>query len=227
MRRLRLFDRSKSGPCSTNSSSAHSAAWTAAPAERRRRGRRLRRVAANVVFVVVALGWFFLLAPTWLGGPATIVRVTGDSMEPSMHTGDLVIAHAQNTYEVGDVVAFRVPNDESGQRPYVIHRIVDEQEGVFTLRGDNNDYDDPWAVHTEDISGRLWLHAPDAGNWVLQLADPIVLAALCAAATAFVVCIGPSETTEGPRRRDSGGDQRTRTAPRSESERDPVDTLVG
>jgi signal peptidase I len=36
--------------------------------------------------------------------------VSGSSMEPRMHTGDLVIGREQSSDEVGDAVASRVPH---------------------------------------------------------------------------------------------------------------------
>lgn len=168
-------------------------AWSPPQMSAPRRTRQLWRITANVVLVIVAVGWFFLLRPVALGGPTTVVRVTGVSMEPGMETGDLAIVHQQDSYEVGDVVAFRVPEAASSQRPHVIHRIVAEHGGVFTLRGDNNPHDDPWDVREHDIAGRLWLHVPGAGALITLVMDPVVLAALSAAVTAFLVCIGPSE----------------------------------
>lgn len=190
-----------------------------APDDRPRRRRRIWRVTANVLFLIMAVGWFFLLRPTWLGGPATIVRVAGVSMEPGMHTGDLVLVHDQDSYEVGDVVAFRVPQPESARRPHVIHRVVQDDAGVFTLRGDNNEHDDPWEVRESDIAGRLWIHVPGGGVWFAKLTDPVLLAALAAAVTAFLVIVAPeapstdraepTNSTARPRRRrpSSGADR--------------------
>ena len=159
-----------------------------------------------------------------------MVRVAGVSMEPGMHTGDLAIVHARGDYDVGEVVAFQVPDDESGQRPYVIHRIIAEKDGVFTLRGDNNDHDDPWDVRAQDIAGRLWFHAPGAGTWVARLSDPVVLAALLASLTAFLVCIGPDETDRPPRagrRRRKARTAGDRQADDADHTPEPVDGPVG
>lgn len=143
-----------------------------------------------LVLVSVALTWFVWLRPAWLGGPLTFVRVTGDSMEPGMFTGDLAIVRADASYDAGEVVAFRVPQDGGDHGPYVIHRIVRGDEEGLTLRGDNNEYDDPWHVRSTDVAGQLWLNVPDAGSVISKLADPVIAATLLASLTAFLVILG-------------------------------------
>jgi hypothetical protein len=72
------------------------------------------------------LAWFIVLGPSVIGGPATYLFVSGTSMEPTLSTGDLVIARRAETYEVGDIVAFHVPQDAEGvaRGGLVIHRIA-------------------------------------------------------------------------------------------------------
>lgn len=156
------------------------------------------RVVGLAIVVLLATAWFLWLRPPWLGGPLTIIRVTGQSMEPGMHTGDLALMHAGSAYNVGDVVAFRIPSPD-GPGPFVIHRIVAEDDGVLKMRGDNNIGNDPWNITESDIAGKLWVHIPGAGQSMAYLADPVVLAALAASATAFVVVLG--DTPARSRRR--------------------------
>lgn len=155
----------------------------------------LRRVAGLTVVALLVIAWALWLRPPWLGGPLTIIRVTGQSMEPAMHTGDLALMHADSSYGVGDVVAFRIPSP-GGPGPFVIHRIVAEEDGSLTMRGDNNVGNDPWHVTESDIAGELWVHVPGGGQVVAYLADPVVLAALAASATAFLVVLGDSRPSD-------------------------------
>ncbi|WP_380169267.1 signal peptidase I [Jannaschia sp. R86511] len=149
-----------------------------------------RTVARWLLLLAAATAWFALLGPSTLGGPMTLVQVTGQSMEPGMHTGDLAVVRTAGTYDVGDVVAFRIPMADGSRGPVVIHRVQARADGTMTLRGDNNDWDDPWPVTDEMVVGRLWLHLPAVGTWVGRVATPINLAALVAAAVAFLVMAG-------------------------------------
>ena len=109
--------------------------------------------------LVVALLWF----NTGLLGVKPAV-VTGVSMEPAMHTGDLVITRPvdPDELEVGDVVRFVV-----GRTP-VMHRITEIEETangrVFVTQGDNNNTpDDP--LLEGQIEGEVIVTVPNVG-WV-------------------------------------------------------------
>jgi len=73
-------------------------------------------------------------------------------MEPYICTGDIVILRPAETYEVGDVIAFR--RGWLGLRT-VGHRIVGyHYRGGYYTKGDNCKYADPWVVREEDIIGK-------------------------------------------------------------------------
>src|SRR5687768_9615768 len=78
-----------------------------------------RKLRSNLFVLVLLGGWFVFLAPTNLGGPTAYIEVSGHSMDGTYQTGDLVITREQDSYEVGDIVTFRV--DNGGK---VIHRII-------------------------------------------------------------------------------------------------------
>lgn len=125
------------------------------------------RMVANVVVLGLLGLWFFTLAPTAFGGPASYVLVSGHSMDGTYATGDLVVTRQQDTYAKGDIVAFVVANgDSKGQ---VIHRIIGG-DGVtgYTVQGDNNPDPDPWQPTNADLVGRAWLHVPNAA-WFFGL----------------------------------------------------------
>src|SRR5207249_141134 len=54
----------------------------------------------------LAATWLYL-APAGLGGPVTYVATYGTSMEPKLHTGDMVLVREHGDYHVGQVVAYR------------------------------------------------------------------------------------------------------------------------
>jgi hypothetical protein len=60
----------------------------------------------------------------------------------------------------------------------VLHRIVAEQDGRFTFRGDNRTVDDPESRSASAILGAQWVVLPGVGNAVTWLRQPLVLAIL-------------------------------------------------
>ncbi|HET7483568.1 MAG TPA: signal peptidase I, partial [Actinomycetota bacterium] len=114
------------------------------------------------------VGWI-ALAPHQLGGSVSYVLTQGNSMEPNIHTGDLVMVREQSTYHGGDVVAY-VNQDLGGA--VVLHRIVGMEDGRYVFKGDNNDFIDPYHPSPSELVGKLWVRIP-AGAGVLQgIRDP-------------------------------------------------------
>jgi signal peptidase I len=136
--------------------------------------RRLLSVLSTVVLLAAFVAWLLYLRPAPLGGPATFVIVSGTSMEPRLHDGDLVVVRRQDSYSPGDVVAFRVPEGEPGAGAMVIHRIVGgSARSGFRMQGDNKALADLWRPHDSDIVGRPWLAIPRAGRVVTTLGSPL------------------------------------------------------
>ena len=140
----------------------------------------IRRGGEIAAFVALASA-LFVTWPQSLGGRVAYVMVSGHSMEPTMHLGDLVILRAQSAYHVGEIVAYHVPAGEVGAGATVIHRIVGGNARTgFTTRGDHNTYTDPWHPHTTDIVGTRWTLVPGAGNTFARLRGPLPLATFAA-----------------------------------------------
>lgn len=153
--------------------------------------RRLRGAAVVLAWLVVGAGWAMVLRPQFLGGPAAYVAVAGDSMEPGLSTGDLVVALRRDGYRRGDVVVYRVPAGEPGAGTMVIHRIVGGSAADgFVLRGDNRGTDDLWRPLTDDIAGKLAVTLP-RGAAVLQRArTPAGMGLLAGLVTASMIVAG-------------------------------------
>ncbi len=97
--------------------------------------------------------------------------ISGPSMQPTLHAGDLVIVRDVDPAEigVGDVIRFR-----KGGLP-VIHRVVDLDDSgarpVFITRGDNNNQDDP-PVPAANVDGEVVASIPKLGwpsIWIRRL----------------------------------------------------------
>ena len=168
-------------------------------AETRKR-RRVGNMIFAAVFSIAAIGWFLVLRPARLGGPASFVMVQGVSMNPTYHTGDLVIAHTQPSYAVGDVIAYQVPQGDVGAGLTVIHRIVGGSAATgFITKGDANPAPDDWRPTLAQVEGRAWFVVPKGGVILAFLHAPIPLAGLAAAGV--VVWVVYQEETPSLRRR--------------------------
>ena len=131
---------------------------------------RITKLVAIIATLALFAVWGVLFRPTFLGGPAGYVIVSGKSMEPTLYAGDLVITKQQPSYEVGDIVAFRV---EGGM---VIHRIIGgDAENGYVIQGDNKPTPDLWRPTPAEILGRQWIAIPNAGTWFQQAGEPLPL----------------------------------------------------
>jgi signal peptidase len=148
------------------------------------------RVLKNVLSFVLVAGvlvfWAMFLRPQALGGNAGYVLVSGHSMLPRYHTGDLVLVERKAHYHVGQVIAYRVPQGDAMAGAQVIHRIIggNERKG-FLVQGDNRSAPDVWRPKNGDIVGAKALRIPNA-VLVLQFLRSPVLLALLAACFVFV-----------------------------------------
>ena len=139
--------------------------------------------------LVAALGWFCL--PQSLGGRADWVMVSGTSMLPHLHTGDLVLVEHQTSYHVGEVVAYRVPKGETGAGYVVIHRIVGGNGRTgWKLQGDNRTAPDLWHPTDHDVIGSKLLRIPDAWFVLRLLHMPLLLGLFAGFAVFFIIVFG-------------------------------------
>jgi len=139
--------------------------------------------------------WLALMATIWIsfapmqaGGQASYVIVAGQSMEPNLQLGDLVIVHKVSNYQVGDVVAYQNADIDRN----VIHRIIDEKRDRYLLQGDNNSWVDGYEPTSQEVLGKLWVRLPRVGTYMQSLREPIYMALFASligsmvAATLFV-----------------------------------------
>ena len=60
-----------------------------------------RRVLRNTLIVVVTVAALAVLVSSFF---VTVLKVTGDSMTPTLDTGEIVIAQNQSSFEPGDLL---------------------------------------------------------------------------------------------------------------------------
>jgi signal peptidase len=159
-----------------------------------------RRLLGNLVVLALLAVWFLTLAPTVFGGPAAYIKVSGHSMDGTYRTGDLVVTRTRDTYEVGDIVVFKV---SGGQ---VIHRVIGGKGTTgYTLQGDNNPDPDPWHPTDADVVGRAWFHYPDSA-WVFDLPRNPLYVGLAAGLFTLVVLAIDAAPHRRPKGRDDADD---------------------
>src|SRR4051794_19790837 len=158
------------------------------------RGRTLLVTLSALVAAGCAL---LLVGPKSLGGPTSILAVSGNSMEPRINAGDLIVVRAGGPYRVGQIVAYHnIPASAT-----FLHRIVAMRGTGFAMKGDHNGWIDPGTAQPDQVVGRLWIRIPGAGSAFKWVANPLH-GALLAAAAAFL--IGWREAVRRRRRRRSG-----------------------
>lgn len=152
--------------------------------------RRLLGHAPDAVWLLAALVIGWVLWPSSLGGCTTLTIVSGQSMEPTYATGDLVVSRC-GPVEVGDVIVY-TPPDVGGAR--VIHRIIGGDETGYVVQGDNNDFLDPWNPTPDDVLGSPVLHLPKVGAFASILLSPLTWISLLVLALAIVIWPGKDES---------------------------------
>jgi Signal peptidase I len=86
--------------------------------------KRTWSIGSIVLLIVACAFWAMFLRPQSLGGPAGYVLVSGHSMNPLYHTGDMILVRRHSSYTIGDIIAYRVPKGDAMAGAQVIHRIV-------------------------------------------------------------------------------------------------------
>jgi len=157
--------------------------------------RAIRTLLWLLLLGAVAGAWRVVM-PVPLGGSSFYAVVSGVSMLPRYHTGDLVVVKAESRYRVGEVAGYRDPELKG---LVVLHRIVAERRGRYTFKGDNNKFADPYQPTRSQIVGAEWIHLPQAGLLVEYLRTPIVAAVILGAL--WILTVSPARPSRHVRRR--------------------------
>ena len=150
----------------------------AAPSAPARRGWRTvaRLIPSLIVVLLIVATW-----PTRFGGSTTVLAVDGTSMQPTFHSGDLVVARTQDRYHVGDIIVFKVATT-AGHNANIVHRIIAiEADGSFVTQGDNRSTADGFHTTRHDILGHVELRIPYGATTLRVLSRGWLLALLTGA----------------------------------------------
>ncbi|MBU4213899.1 MAG: signal peptidase I [Actinobacteria bacterium] len=147
-------------------------------------GRRALRAAPTVLLYLLGAWAVWFVWPASLGGCTTLTIVSGHSMEPTLRTGDLVVARCGQA-QVGDIVVYAPPGMD---RARVIHRVVGgDGAGGWSMQGDNNAWVDPFAPTDSRVIGIARARVPGVGAAATVLVNPWLWASVLVLAAALLV----------------------------------------
>lgn len=98
-----------------------------------------------------------------LFGYGKAVVVTG-SMEPEIMPNDMVVFHAQDEYEAGDIVIYQ-------SNSFITHRVVEVTENGYITQGDANNVADE-EITAGQVVGKVILIIPKVGYITEFLSEP-------------------------------------------------------
>ena len=113
---------------------------------------------STLIILLILIVW-----PAAFGGRFGMVMVAGQSMEPTYNLGDAIITW-RGAVNVGDVILYRIPDGNFGERNSVIHRVTGGNAAGWITRGDNSEFEDPWTPASTDVLGVTKLRIPVGGR---------------------------------------------------------------
>lgn len=143
------------------------------------RTRHTKKLVSGGLGLIALVYLWFYFAPVVLGGSTTYVVTDGVSMEPRLHAGDLALVRGQDSYRVGEIVAYH----SRVLHTVVLHRIVARAGARYVFKGDNNNFLDPEHVAAGQLIGALWLHVPGVGARLESLRSPPLIGVLLGVGT--------------------------------------------
>jgi len=181
-----------------------------------------------LIWIIVAIDAWYMW-PTQLGGDTAIVVVSGQSMEPNYFGGDLVIARKMEP-SVGDAIVY-APKDLGGSQ--IVHRIIggSADEG-WQMKGDNNDFIDPFTPKGDEVKGVVLVHYSNFGRVTVLLLNPIVWALVLLAAMVLMLwytgdeCEERNDDDEDKDKDKGDGAGQDDPEPDSEKDLDLIDRVV-
>ena len=141
-----------------------------------------------VLTAIVCIALLLIISTLPINGNIKFLTVLSGSMEPTIHTGSVVIVRPESQYNIGDIVTF---GKETSKDVPTTHRIVSDraEEGVmiFATKGDANDSPDTTETSQSDIHGRVLFSVPFAGYVFEFVRKPIGFVVVIILPVLFVV----------------------------------------
>lgn len=132
----------------------------------------LLNIKFKIIVILISVPFLIYFWPLSFGGDTEFLIVQGNSMLPTIKDGSLVITKKQPSYEIEDIVSFTLK--EGSIQRIVVHRIIDETEEGFKIKGDNNAKKDTGFWTEKDIHGKVLFATPYFGELLQYLRNPVV-----------------------------------------------------
>lgn len=142
--------------------------------------------ATSIVAIVLLafLGLFLMSVPAAdsipLVGDYEPMIVQSGSMEPGIAVGGIVLVDKSIEpvdIDVGDVITFRTPQQQSQKLSYTTHRVTavdyENDKRVYETKGDANEDVDSWVVPADSVLGQEVLSVPYLGYFVRYVKSPM------------------------------------------------------
>ncbi|NTW45471.1 MAG: signal peptidase I [Candidatus Moranbacteria bacterium] len=125
--------------------------------------KRFLSIVNGLVMTLLVLVALLSLSSAFSVGGVRTFSVLSGSMEPTIHTGSVIVTVPASSYAVGDIVTRRTENASVT----VTHRIAEASEKgettMFRTKGDANDIADSETFPEADILGRVRFSIPWLG----------------------------------------------------------------
>ena len=132
----------------------------------------MARKIGNIIYkigivVLLIVAFVVVLSTLNIPGNIKILSVQSGSMEPSIHTGSVVIVKPSSTYVKGDIITV---NEQTNKNGTVTHRIFDielkDGKNIYVTKGDANNAVDLEKRLPENIIGKVVFTIPLLGYLV-------------------------------------------------------------
>ena len=132
----------------------------------------------NIIIGIAIIPIIIYLWPAALGGSTEFLLVQGNSMLGTIEPGSFVITKEKSKYEVDDIISYTSDRYSAFQGRTLVHRIIEETDRGFILKGDNNPKNDPGRVTPNMINGEVVFFTPFLGYLLLIMRNPLVMGVL-------------------------------------------------
>lgn len=151
--------------------------------------KKILKIIQNIITVaIVIIGLFLIITLFPIKDNFQVKVVLSGSMEPTIHTGSIVVIKPSSQYKIGDVVMFG--KDTKTEIP-TTHRIVSNRavEGVvlFTTKGDANEDPDTTEIRQSDIHGKVLFTVPFMGYVIDFVRKPIGIIIVIIVPALFII----------------------------------------
>ncbi|MDE2030951.1 MAG: signal peptidase I [Patescibacteria group bacterium] len=141
-----------------------------------------------ILSYIIFIGIILVVSLIPVTGNIKTLAVLSGSMEPTIHTGSVVIVKPESSYKVGDIITF---GDNTKTDIPTTHRIAEERavEGnmIYRTKGDANNAEDSAETPQKEVTGRVLFSIPYLGYIINFIKKPIGLMLIIIVPAAVVI----------------------------------------